>query len=141
MKLVGTFRGVVVDVEKGRNHNKKDILKVTFDVTDEKVNGEWLPMEKPVRVMKHYSLSLEKNKSGKCPAEYTVSQLKESFDYTGGFSKLTDLVFKVAELICEEHDGKFTQIQYVNNPNRQAAKFEEFPDSVTSELERIFGSV
>lgn len=144
MKLVGTFRGVVCDVDKGKNHNGKDILKVVFDVTDEMINGEWKPMEKQVKVTKNYTLNLTKGKSGKSGAEITASQLKESFDYTGGFSNLGDLIFKVATLVCEDtgSDQKYTQIQYVNNPNRPAqGKFEEFKDSTVAELERIFASV
>ncbi len=144
MKLVGTFRAVVSDVNKGKNKNKKDVLKVIFDVTDEMINGEWLPMEHQVKVPKWYGLGLVKNDKGKCPAEYTAEQLKDSFDYTGGFSNLGDLIFKVAHLVCSD-DGpeqKYTNIQYVNNPNKPVGdQFTEFSDSVTAELERIFKSI
>jgi hypothetical protein len=144
MKLVGTFRGVVCDVSKGKNQNKKDVIKVVFDVTDEKINGEWVPMERPTKVTKWWSLGLAKNKSGKAPAEFTAEQLKDAFNYTGGLSNLGDLIFKVAHLVCEDTgpDQKFTQIQYVNNPDKPLGdQFEEFSDSVTAELERIFKSI
>lgn len=143
MKLVGTFRAVVTDVDKGKSAKGKDVLKVSFDVTDEWINSEWMPMQHPVKVVKHYSLSTERKPgSQKCGAEVTAEQIKASFDHIGGFSKLGDLVFKVAHLICEEHEGRFTQIQYVNHPDKKGAvKLEEFSDSIQSELERIFASV
>lgn len=140
MKLVGTYRAVVTDVSMGNSAKGKPGLKVHFDVTDELINGDWVPMETPRKESKFYTLSTERKPgSKKSGAEVTAEMIKETYDHVGGISKIGDIVFKVVHLVCGAHDGKWTQIDWVNNPNKAVkGNYTEFSDTTIEELDRIF---
>jgi hypothetical protein len=147
MKLVGTFMGVVTDAEVGENHNGKKILKITWDVQDELINGEFRPLDPPQKVVQQMSLDpvvKVGGKSDKSPAQWTSEKLKKSFGFTKKLDQIGDLIFMRRELVCVDNGTKFTNIEYVNDPATksvlsQSAKLKEFDPDVMDDINRFFG--
>lgn len=144
MKLVGTFRAVVTHAEVGVTPKGKDVLKVTFDVKDELINDNWMPLPVSQVVTHHYSLGSGVNeRTGKTYAQLSAEAVKESYDFSGPLSKIGDIVLTPVELVCKDHnDGNFTRIAYVNNPNRKrTTDLTPFASDRLAELDRIFSAI
>jgi hypothetical protein len=143
MKLVGNFRAVVTHAEVGVSPKGKDVLKVTFDVKDEWINGQWMELPASRSVAHHYSLgSSVSERTGKTQAQQTAERVKESYGYAGPLSGIGSIVLTPVELVCEDHnDGNFTRIQYVNNPDKKRAELKPFDSAKIAELDRIFAAV
>lgn len=144
MKLVGNYRAIVTHADVGMSKNDKPVLKVTFDVTDEYVNGQWMPLSIVQQAVMHYSLGLDiQVKSGKTSAQRTAEQIKDSYGYTGPLSDIGKIVLSEVELVCEDHNrGNFTSIKYVNNPNKKkSTELAPFASDRLAELDRIFASI
>lgn len=144
MKLVGNFRGVVTHAEVGVSPKGKDVLKVTFDVKDELINGNWVPLPVSQSVSHHYSLGTGINeRTGKSYAQISAEKIKESYGYAGPLSKIGDIILSPVELVCKDHDeGTFTKVEYVNNPDRKkVTELKPFASDRLAELDRLFEAV
>lgn len=144
MKLVGNFRGVVTHAEVGVSFKNKDVLKVTFDVTDELINGNWVPLPVAQSVSTHDSLGSGVNaRTGKTYAQLTAEKVKEIYGYSGPLSGIGSIVLTPVELVCEDHnDGNFTRVKYVNNPEKKkTAELTPFASDRLAELDRIFSAI
>lgn len=143
MKLVGNYRAIVTHADVGVSKKGKDVLKVTFDVTDEYVNGQWMPLNVTQQIPMHYSLGLDiQVKSGKTNAQRTAEQIKETYGYTGPLSDIGKIVLSEVELVCEDHnEGNFTKIKYINNPKNRKVDLTPFASDRLAELDRIFASI
>lgn len=143
MKLVGNFRAITTHADIGVSPKGKDVLKVTFDVKDEWINGQWVPLPVSQTVVMHYSLGSTVGRSGKTSAQISAEQIKDSYGYSGPLSGISAIILSTVELVCEDHnDGNFTRVKYVNNPDKKkATELTPFASDRLAELDRIFASI
>ncbi len=144
MKLVGRYRFVVTGVDSGVNGKGNNMLKLTLDLTEEFVNDQWRMLPAAISKPYHMSLKTAPGKGGKSAAIVTAQKLKGAFNYTGGLTRLGDLVLAQGECVCEDHnDGNFTRIADIFAPGgggQANTQLKEFSSDVLDEINKAFGS-
>lgn len=131
--LEGVFKATVSEVVGESITPKKGgddipMIKVHFNVTDEKVGDVFTPMTASRKANKGYFLSFDLVQKGKHAGKTGIEALKasfaESYGYTGSLnpSSLTALVGVAVELVCKANKDGFTDVQYVNLPGAKKEK-------------------